>query len=1460
MTHKKVDDLLAAARRARTAYEWEEAAACYTQALSLPDLAPEQKFELYDKRALCHWYLADYRSEHDDLDAMVELGQESGNLQWTLEGLTRQALALNSMGEIAKGRHVAERAHGYAQEASLPYYQARAKFALGSSYLAAGEHAEGSRRLAAARESFQELGALKQEAECSLMLAFGAINAGQDSRPHAERGMVIARQLDDRLLTARAHQMLGFARSDEPGVALRHHEQAGEIYRELKARARMAVAMHNLGHAYLAYGLTKRAYALFQGALDLEGPHQSTLQYLTMVNFARAAFATGSVDEALAVNEEVVAETRDGSLRRVEGYALVLRGMILHTLGQPAAAREALTTATERLKMEPGFLIYALAQLALVCVADGDLAAGLRASEEALQLTEEMPEPGFPGLIHWARYRVLRAAAGGTTTEEAWRHLEHAHQVVLEQAGKFRDRGLRRSYLVNTLFSVRTIVLDWANEAHTRAEKAGSLIEQPEPDSLEHPFKRLLAFGARLTAQRDVAQMPRFVVDEFVELSGAERAFLALFEDEVKGPSSIAATEGMEEGDVTAVYEAAAPFIEEAVLARHAILAQEVGQVPEGAPPAVHQRSLLILPLVSRSRVTGVLYGDVRAIFGPFSREDGDLLTPLANQAAAALENANWTHTLEKRVRDRTLELETINKIGEGLLAELDLDGILEVVGNHVQEHFGSRNIIIVFSDPETGRLVAPYMLENGRRLEPDETPAEQTITAAVIERNAPLLLRSFKEVQAYPYFVPKEMRDLPLEEVSWIGVPLRRGEEAIGALVVFELQDHAYDESHVRLLTTIAQNLGVALENARLFDETQRLLIETEERNAELAIINSVQDGLASKLDIEAIFELVGHRIAEVFPGNSVSLYLLDEATGMGHAMFVMERGVRHYPPPRKPGPIAQRAIERMKPLLISNREEFDEIGATVVEGTEPSLSGIYAPLIVHGRVIGAMNIESVDEEHAFSESDLRLVTTISNSMSVALENARLFDETQRLLKETEERNAELAVINSVQAGLVAKMDMQAIIDLVGDRVQEIFDAEVVVISRFDLENRRHHYEYVVEEGERFSVEHQPFNPIIEEFIQNQRTFLVNEGVAEQLEAAGAPVVAGKQPLSVLSVPLLRDEHVTGAISLQNVSREHAFSPSDVQLLETLASSLSVALENARLFDETQRLLKETEERNAELSIINSVQAGLVAQVGMQGIYDLVGDEIRRIFDAQVVTINRYDHERRLNEYWYAYEKGERLPFYTNPISPLGERFIEEGETWLINEGVGDVIAEGEHPIAYGEMPKSVLSVPLRSGEKITGYVSLQNIDREHAFADSDVRLLQTLANSMSVALENARLFEAEQERVAELQVINSIQQGLVARIGMQEIYDLVGDQVRGIFDAQAVMIATFDHEREMVRIPYMFEKGERYHIEEERRFNPFSRHLIATKGTVVTTGRRAIPVYGLCAAPGSRKGQRFR
>ena len=101
---------------------------------------------------------------------------------------------------------------------------------------------------------------------------------------------------------------------------------------------------------------------------------------------------------------------------------------------------------------------------------------------------------------------------------------------------------------------------------------------------------------------------------------------------------------------------------------------------------------------------------------------------------------------------------------------------------------------------------------------------------------------------------------------------------------------------------------------------------------------------------------------------------------------------------------------------------------------------------------------------------------------------------------------------------------------------------------------------------------------------------------------------------------------------------------------------------------------------------------------------------------------------------------------------------------------------------------------MPLVVGGEATGRISLQNLDHEHAFTDADARLLMTLAGSLSVALENARLFEESRQRNAELALINTVQRGLAENLETQAMYDLVGDRLQEIFDAQVVDIGILD------------------------------------------------------------------
>jgi serine phosphatase RsbU (regulator of sigma subunit) len=358
--------------------------------------------------------------------------------------------------------------------------------------------------------------------------------------------------------------------------------------------------------------------------------------------------------------------------------------------------------------------------------------------------------------------------------------------------------------------------------------------------------------------------------------------------------------------------------------------------------------------------------------------------------------------------------------------------------------------------------------------------------------------------------------------------------------------------------------------------------------------------------------------------------------------------------------------------------------------------------------------------------------------------------DDDARLKLKLAQREAELAIINTVQQGLASRLEVQSIYDLVGDGIRDFFNAQVVMISTYDPQTESIEHRYAIECGERvYAPGRFPIRGFRTQIVQTRQPVLVNANVAEQAARLGQPTLPGTiTPKSWLGVPMLVADQVTGILSLQNVEEENAFDESDVRLLQTFASSLSVALENARLFDETQRLLKETEQRARELQILNSVQEGLAKKLDMASIYEMVGEKIREVFQQADLFIGVYDAETDLLSAPYLVENGKRVDFKPFKVDRRGfiGHLLDNPRTLLINENMEQAVLQYQSVDTTGAgLPKSALYVPLTMGETIRGEIVLVDRQKEHAFSPSDVRLLEALANSMSVALETARLWEQE-------------------------------------------------------------------------------------------------------------------
>jgi PAS domain S-box-containing protein len=738
-------------------------------------------------------------------------------------------------------------------------------------------------------------------------------------------------------------------------------------------------------------------------------------------------------------------------------------------------------------------------------------------------------------------------------------------------------------------------------------------------------------------------------------------------------------------------------------------------------------------------------------------------------KAQKLLEEQNIT--LEQKVQERTRELQAtnhsleqrnaalgiLNSVSEAMTKTLNVETIMQLVGDKIRGVFDVDTSMIMLLDQRTNLIHVPYEYdrnEGGYIDYVEPFPLGTGLSSKVISTGQPLIANTLEEETANGAYFPPEIiaKGKGAYGESWLGVPILSSDQVLGLIALADNRANVFNQNHMRLLQTLSSNLGAAIENARLFDETRRLLGETEQRNHELSIINNIQQGLASKVDLQSIIDLFGDEVSRIYPpqeriANNYSVYiaLYDPQTQMIRFPYLVDGAGEHFtehPTPLGPG-LTSFIVRSGQPLVLKNAEEQLEHGVINFTQTNEAIgsqSWLGVPIRSGDQVIGVLSMQD-KRPNLFTEADVRLLSTLAASLAVALENARLFAEVQQ-------RAAELAIINSVQAGLASKLDIQAIYDLVGEKIRDTFNAQVVSIASFDRSANMIHGRFTFENGRRMPDLSLPAFGFRKYVVEHGLPLLINADMASWMEQYANPVIHGAQPKSAIFIPMLVGNEAMGVVSLQNNDRENAFSQSDIYLLTTLVNSMSVALENARLFGETQRLLDETEQRAAELATVNTVSSAITGELDVDALIRLVGEQIRAVFRTDIVYVALLDRDANIINFPYQYGQ------YLEPLQ-LGEgltsRVIESHASLLINEDL-ERQREQLRAAQMGRPALSYLGVPIFVRGEAIGVVSVQSTTREGIFTENDRHLLNTIASNVGIALQNARLFDEikHQEQVA--------------------------------------------------------------------------------------------------------------
>lgn len=380
----------------------------------------------------------------------------------------------------------------------------------------------------------------------------------------------------------------------------------------------------------------------------------------------------------------------------------------------------------------------------------------------------------------------------------------------------------------------------------------------------------------------------------------------------------------------------------------------------------------------------------------------------------------------------------------------------------------------------------------------------------------------------------------------------------------------------------------------AQLRAESAEMLARSEsQRKKNVELLSEIGKEITSSLDFETIFMKLYERVNQLVDASvfGIGFYLPRKEQIRYH--LAIERGKRYAPytrDTRDKNQFAVWCVEHNQPIFINDArqeaghylKEYKRNSYTLEDGSmsEETHSLIFLPLTSKDRVLGVITVQSF-QKNAYTEYHLTLLQNLAAYTSIAIDNANAYRQLNEQEREIRQRAAELATVNSISQALASKLEENALITLVGEKVREVFNAQVVYVALLDKKHGMIHFPYGF--GDSF-----PSLPIGKgltwEILQTGKPILLNKDITEEEEAANIEVI-GVRVKSFLGVPIPIGNEYAGVISAQSIDEEGRFSEEDLHLLATIATNVGVALHNARLFEEATQARAAAEEADAAKS-----------------------------------------------------------------------------------------------------------------------------------------------------------------------------------------------------------------------------------------------------------------------------------
>jgi GAF domain-containing protein/HAMP domain-containing protein len=736
---------------------------------------------------------------------------------------------------------------------------------------------------------------------------------------------------------------------------------------------------------------------------------------------------------------------------------------------------------------------------------------------------------------------------------------------------------------------------------------------------------------------------------------------------------------------------------------------------------------------------------ELEALAGQFNRMSGALRESYAG--------------LEQKVEARTRELE------EALEQQTAISEILRIISSSPGNvgpmlHAVAERALSLCEAAEAGVFlvegdVLRFATGVGTMSIPEEN-ATFPLTRRLVVGRAALDRQTFHYPDVLP-FIDAEYPDARVNQQRYgfraiLAVPLLREDRAIGAIGIWRREPRAFADTQIALIETFANQAAIAIENARLFEEVQARTRELQEsldfQTATSDVLNVIS---RSPANIEPVLDAIADTAQRLCRSEHVFIMRLKE--GAYHVAVARNATpqqiafLREHPFLPDRGSVTGRVALERRAVQVADVLADPEYTKSV-DGHRGFRTTLGVPLLRAGDVIGVI-VLTRSIVQPFARKQIDLVTTFADQAVIAMENARLFNETREALERQMAMSEILRVISR------SPTDVQPVFDTIASAALRLCEATSALVFTFDGElihlaaNANLDPAYASMWREAFP--RPPSRDTASTRAVLTASVVMIPDVLDDPDYRIGPTAAGTGFRSALAVPLVRDDKPIGVIGVGR-SEPGAFAAHQISLLQTFADQAVIAIENVRLFNETKEAL---EQQTAVAEILRVISS---SPTDVQPVLDAIADRAVRHCDASAASIYLLDG----NALRHLASRGPS-PDPVNHVDALPvDRTSISGRAFLDRRAiqVDDMQAEGtEYPLSCALARqfdhRTVLVIPLLREGQPFGTILLRR--REvRPFDERERTLLQTFGDQAAIALENVRLFHEIDDKSRQLEIAN--------------------------------------------------------------------------------------------------------